>query len=285
LALTVGGLLATARAEPPAWQISHRGATLWLLGSVHYLRADDHPLPELVDALYESAAGVVMELDLDDLDALDTQARLLAAATLPAEQSLRSVLGEGLWQSFDVEARELGLSLASLSRFEPWFVALTVLDLGLVRAGYGAEFGLEQHLLRRAVNDRREVLGLETLAQQIAIFDELDSTLQNELLEQTLAEIDTSPMLVAELVHAWRTGDLAALEAALQQDIGNRPVLHDAVVLRRNLRWASEIQRLLERGQPYLVVVGALHLVGPGSLVELLADEGYLVTRITEAPR
>jgi uncharacterized protein YbaP (TraB family) len=285
-ALALCGPFGSAKPDPAAWQVSDsRGGQLWLLGSVHYLRAEDHPLPALIDRLYESATALVMELDLDDLDPAATQASLLAAAALPADGSLESALGAELWQILAQRATELGLPMEALSRIEPWLVALTLLDAGLLRAGYGAQFGLEQTLLRRAEQDGLPVLGLETVEQQIGIFDRLNMPMQRELLAQTLAELDTGPATIANLVSAWRSGDLAALEAALSGEMELKPELFEALVAARNRHWVSELKRLLAADQSYLVIVGALHLVGANSVVALMESEGYRIERLPDASR
>jgi uncharacterized protein YbaP (TraB family) len=272
-------------AAPPAWQVSDgRGGTVWLLGSVHYLRAEDHPLPELVDALYSEASGLVMELDLDDLDPIATQASLLSAAALPPDTTLERLLGAELWVLLRHKTEAFGLPAEALSGVEPWFAALTVFDLGMLQAGFGASFGLEQTLLRYAQRDRLPVMGLETLEQQLDLFESLSLQEQRRLLEQTLRELDVNATMIAELVGAWRDGDLAALESALLGEMRRSPDLYEALVSRRNRQWVASVGKLLEMRQAYLVVVGALHLVGASSLVELLEDEGYELTRITRWP-
>lgn len=281
-------LLASAPAclaAPPAWQVSDaRGGTLWLLGSVHYLRAQDHPLPPLVGSLYDAAAGLVMELDLDDLDPLTAQSSLLSAASLPADMTLEQVLGTELWELFSRSTAAMGLPAASLNRVEPWFAALTVFDLGMLQAGFGASFGLEQTLLRNAQHDQLPVFGLETLEQQLAVFDDLPLAEQRQLLEQTLQELNASATAIGALVEAWRDGDLAALEAALNSEMNRSAGLYEALVARRNRLWVDRIAELIETREAYLVVVGALHLVGESSLVELLRQKGYELTRITRWP-
>lgn len=275
----------TCFAAPPAWQVSDgRGGTVWLLGSVHYLRAEDHPLPALVDDLYRAASGLVMELDLDDLDPIATQASLLSAAALPPDMTLERVLGTELWTSLSRKMEAIGLPAEALSGVEPWFAALTVFDLGMLKAGFGANFGLEQTLLRSAQRDRLPVLGLETLEQQLDVFERLPLQEQRRLLEQTLRELDVNATMIAELVGAWRDGDLPALESALLGEMRRSPELYEALVSRRNRQWVGSITELLATRQAYLIVVGALHLVGASSVVELLQNEGYELTRITRWP-
>ena len=97
-ALAASAVCSAAAADPAAWRIAGaNGGEVALLGSMHVLRASDHPLPASVDALYARADSVVMELDLDDLDAAALQRSLLGAAMLPAGKTLRDVLAPSVY--------------------------------------------------------------------------------------------------------------------------------------------------------------------------------------------
>jgi uncharacterized protein YbaP (TraB family) len=282
LGICLAGLCSSAvlHADPAAWRVVGDGGEVVLLGSVHYLREADHPLPALIDRLYADADRLVMELDLDDLDASVVQAQFLRAAMLPASQSLRDVLGERTYSLARSKADALGIDLDLLARFEPWLVAITMLDLGMGQLGYRSDRGLEQYLLGKSATDGKEVLGLETLETQTAIFDSLDASGQRALLEQTLDELDSADEAMDEMVDAWRDGNLDSLTDSLMSDFDDFPGLYDALVTNRNRAWVTEIETLLDDGGNYLIVVGALHLVGTGSVVELLEDRGHPVIAV-----
>lgn len=268
-----------AHADPAAWRVTGPGhGELWLLGSVHYLREQDYPLPGIVDELYARAEVLVMELDLDDLDPLQSQSKFLAAAMLPAGSLLPDVLPPDVYSLAAERAEAFGVDLALLERFEPWLVAVTMLDLGMSRLGYRAERGLEQYLLRKAAQDGKEILGLETLDTQIAVFDGLSTVEQQALLEQTLEELDAAETAMAEMIAAWREGELDRLADTLMQEFAAFPSLYEALVVDRNTSWLDTLAALLEDPRPHLVVVGALHLVGDDNVIDLLAARGFDVS-------
>ena len=269
---------AAAQADPAAWRVTTpEGGELWLLGSVHYLRELDHPLPPLVDRLYAQADVLVMELDLDDLDPLQSQAHFLAAAMLPPGRTLPEVLGPDVYSHAAERAAAFGVDLRLLDRFEPWLVAVTMLELGMVQLGYRAERGIEQYLLGKAAADGKPILGLESLETQIAVFDGLSTPDQRALLEQTLGELDGAEAAMAKMIAAWRNGELDALADTLMQEFGSFPALYDALIVKRNLRWLDSLAVFLEDPRPHLVVVGALHLVGPDSVIDSLSARGFRV--------
>jgi uncharacterized protein YbaP (TraB family) len=272
---------AAVSAEPAAWRVpGENGGQVVLLGSVHTLRESDYPLPDSVDGLYSSADTIVMELDLDDLDAATIQAELLGAALLPTPTRLEDVLSPALYAAANQRARTLGLDLILLERFEPWLVAITMLELGLGQLGYQPHLGIEQYLLGSAQRDGKEVLGLESLAAQTGVFDGLTFDQQTALLEQTLTELDSAENVMNEMITAWRSGELDELATSLLAQFEEFPELYDSLVVARNEAWIVEIEKFLASTTSYLVVVGGLHLVGPDSVIELLEDRGHPVERL-----
>lgn len=281
-ALAAAAVCTGAAADPAAWRIEGAGGgEIALLGSMHVLRASDHPLPPSVDALYERADSLVMELDLDDLDAATLQRSLLGAAVLPAGKTLRDVLAPSIYASAEQRARSLGLDLELLERVEPWLVAVTLLDAGVRKLGFVAERGLEQYVLGKARRDGKEVLGLESAAAQVAIFDGLAPDAQQEMLEQTLQELDEAAGTLGEMAAAWRDGRLDVLAAGLLDEFDDFPGLYETLIVERNENWATTLEPMLDDGRNYLVVVGALHLLGPDSLIDLLEARGHTVAPLT----
>jgi len=273
--------VALAGAEPAAWRVtSASGGEITLLGSMHVLRPTDYPLPAAVDTLVERADLVVMEIDLDDVDAMAQQRTILQTAMLPQGTVLEDIVDAEVYRLVEQRLGELGVDIAQLERFEPWFLAITVLDLGMRQLGFQAERGVEQYVLGRAQAAGKEVLGLETLEFQIGLFDTLPHEQQQAMLEQTLAELDEGATALGEMVAAWRDGELESLSAELLEEFDGFPGLYEKLVTKRNSAWVPTLEQMLSDKRRHLVVVGALHLVGPGSVIEQLRSRGHAVERL-----
>jgi len=282
LAALAAALLAHgAAADPAAWRIAgEHGGEVALLGSMHALRARDYPLPPLVDELYGRAETIVMEIDLDDLDPATEQAAVLSVAALPAGQTLTTVLDKKVYDLAEQRARALGIDLSLLDHVQPWLVAISLLDLGLQKLGFDAEHGLERYLLGKAKGDHKEIIGLETISQQLGIFAALPNKSQQALLSQTLEELDSAEMTMSELEVAWRDGHVETMTEKLLGDFDDFPELYPELVTKRNAAWTDALEKLLKDGHRYLVVVGALHLVGHDSVIERLGARGHRVQRV-----
>jgi uncharacterized protein YbaP (TraB family) len=237
-------------------------------------------LPPTVDGLIERAQSIVMELDLDDVDAAAQQRVILGTAMLPPGTVLADVVDADVYSLVQREAGELGIDLTLLERFEPWFLAVTLLDQGMRKFGFQAERGVEQYVLTQAQRTGKDIVGLESLEFQIGIFDSLPPPQQQAMLEQTLAEIDEAQTALSAMVEAWRDGELESLSSELLDDFDDFPGLYETLVTKRNAAWVPALERMLADGQRHLVVVGALHLVGPDNVIDMLRERGHDAARV-----
>jgi uncharacterized protein len=263
------------------WSVRGEHNTVYLLGSIHVLRPGDGELPRAALEAYADAEKLVMEIDLDDPAVADPAALLdtmQRAALLPEGESLRSALGDD-YAEIAGRARESGLELAALERFAPWFVATMLLQLELAQRGFRPELGIEQQLAERAVRDGKPIEGLETAGQQFAVLAGLPLPEQKRFLMMSLAESGRLDAEIEDLLAAWRSGDAEALEDLLAAAFEEFPELYRPLTEDRNRAWVERLEELLEDRDDYLVVVGALHLVGRHSVVDLLRQRGRVVTQ------
>jgi uncharacterized protein YbaP (TraB family) len=282
-------LVAVALALPAAghardrnilWAVQGRQNTVYLFGSVHVLRPGDSALPAAAERAFDDAERLVMEIDLDEpeSDPLSMVAEMQRAALLPDGQTLRDVLG-GDYASISEQTRKAGIDLEVFDAYAPWFVAISLLDLELAGRGYSPEFGIEQVLAARAMEEHKPIEGLETAAQQFQMLAGMPLAQQKRFLVMTLGETAHFDRELDELLRAWRTGDTEALAQLLSAEYAEFPDLYRRLTVDRNRAWVGRLASLLDGRDDYLVVVGALHLVGPESVVELLRQRGYTVTR------
>lgn len=264
------------------WLVEGRSNHVYLLGSVHLLRREDHPLPAVIDAAYDDAEVLYMEIDMDDLDPLAMQATINRLGLLDGDRSLRDLMGEDLYAEALIAAETLEIPLDMLDRTEPWFAALTVEQLALTRIGFNPVHGIEMYMLARAGEDRKPVHGFETIEQQLGLLDNLSLEAQRDLLMQTLDEGANIREIMDQLIEAWRTGDAEFLEVQLLAELVKYPELYETIVADRNRDWVNTIDKLLGDNQDYLVVVGALHLVGKDGVPALLRRRGFAVTQMRE---
>jgi len=264
------------------WRIDGVNNSIYLLGSIHMLRAKDHPIPAAIYDAYAAADILIMELDMDDIDLLAEQALINELGLINDGRTLRDLMGSEMFARAESLASALQIPLALLDKSEPWYAAVTVEMLMLMRAGFSPAHGIEMRLTEIAARDHKEILGLETTRQQLELLDNLSPDAQRDMLMQTLTESGDLASLMDELIDAWRHGDTGFLEENLLSDMQDQSELHQVIVVNRNIAWVRQIQDLLDDDDNYLIVVGALHLVGEEGVPNLLAEQGHKVRQLRQ---
>ena len=271
-----------SRADTPLhslWELHGKHNTVFLLGSIHVLRPGDYPLSPAVMQAYASSKSLLMEINLADMDLEQLQAEMLASAMLPEGKSLPGVLGPKRYSRAESLARDVGVELATFDQFAPWFAAEAISQLQLLQLGFQPTSGVEMYFLERARSDGKSIAGLETMHDQIALFEGLSLDAQAEYLVASLEQAHELPKQVDDMVHAWQRGDTAWFDDQLKSELGRDPVLYQSVLAARNRKWIPKIEALLNDDKNYLVIVGTGHLVGRNSVIDLLKKDGVGATQ------
>jgi len=266
---------ADARGTSSVWVMKGAKNNVYLAGSVHALPRDNSTLPPQLERAYAASSSVVMEVDLDDMDPLEAVQFVTSRGTLPEGETLGDVIGADGYARVTKLAASLEVPEAVVSKLEPWAAAMVLTQFALMKTGYDPQLGIDMQLVGRARDDGKPVDGLETVIDQLGIFDSRSVDEQKKFL---LESADDAPKLgddLHRLIAAWRAGDLKALEAELTKERQQAPGLYDELLGTRNRKWLPKIEALLDRDQDVLVVVGALHFVGHDGLLELLTKAGH----------
>jgi uncharacterized protein YbaP (TraB family) len=120
---------------------------------------------------------------------------------------------------------------------------------------------------------------LETVTYQFDRLDGLGATLQETSLKAMLADIDVQAKNVETLASAWRSGDTVTVERLLMEGFTDAPEIAERLLYERNRNWVEPVERCLTEDARCFVVVGAAHLVGPKSLIDLLKERKHVVVQ------
>jgi uncharacterized protein YbaP (TraB family) len=257
------------------WEVKGKHNTVYLLGSVHMLKAADSALPPAAMHAYAVSKILVMELDLNGAGTdslLDSSGEL---ETLPEGQTLAGVAGPQLYAKLMARAQPLGLGPEVMDHFQPWFAALMLQQLELAQSGFDAAAGVDEQFALLAQEDQKPIIGLETIDEQLGFFAHLSLEQQREFLRSTLEDSASVQSETDAVVRAWQHGDTAKLEQLLREGTNESPELYRLLTVERNRRWLPKITQLLSADDNYLVIVGALHLIGHDGVIDLLQRQGY----------
>jgi uncharacterized protein YbaP (TraB family) len=257
------------------WEVKGKHNMVYLLGSVHMLKPVDSALPAEALRAYAASKVLVMELDLNGAGAESLLESGTELETLPEGQTLADAVGPQLYAQLLARAQPLGLEPEIISHFQPWFAALMVQQMELAKSGYDPAAGVDEQFALMAQGDHKPIIGLETMDEQLGFFAHLSLEQQRQFLRSTLQDAAGAESESDAVVRAWQRGDTVKLEQLLREGTNDSPQLYRLLTTERNRRWLPKITALLNGDDNYLVIVGALHLIGHDGVVELLQRQGF----------
>ena len=259
------------------WTVNTESNKIYLLGSLHLLKPNAYPLAAAIEKAYADSRVIIFETDIAALQSLAVQAKLLELGLYPAGQNLFQNLDGSTRQKLEKKMGEIGLPLEQFSQFKPWFVALTLTTLELQRMGFNPAYGIDLYFFNKASADGKEIDYLEPAEFQINLLGNMAEQDQYDFLNQALNDLEVVNELSGDLVDSWKDGDADKLHALLSKSFNDYPHLHHRLLIQRNKNWVEHIEDAMRKNKNVFFVVGAGHLVGPESVVDLLKNKGYQV--------
>jgi len=261
------------------WKVEGKRSTVYLLGSVHVLKAENYPLPAVIDNAYSNSVMVAFETDIAELESIASQAKLLSKAMLPEGETLAEQLSPAVYASLSNHLTAAGLPALVFDRLKPGMAAMMLDTLELQKLGFDPQQGLDMHFNALARKQGKEIVALETVDFQFGLITDFSKEEGELLVKSTLEENDQIKTEVTALLKAWETGDSASLEKILNESTQKAPAIFKRLLTDRNRRWVPKIEELLGGDKNAIVIVGAGHLVGKEGVVELLRAKGLKVTQ------
>jgi uncharacterized protein YbaP (TraB family) len=271
-------VVSVARADAPVWKISNGDNTLFVGGTIHILQEQDYPLPQEFERAYAEAEKLVFEVDIAQAGSLVFQQKLMQAALYRDGSTLASHLRPSTLRKLKAFTQQRGIALENFWSFKVGMLVLILTVNELNRHGIQAE-GVDQYFTSRAVQDAKPIGALETIEQQIEFLSTMGDGEENQLVLQTIEELEDFGQEFATLKTAWQHGDMQKLEEVGLEEFRAFPRVYQSLLVDRNRAWVPKIEALLNDQTVEFVLVGVLHLVGDDSVLAMLEARGYQVER------
>lgn len=259
--------------RPFLWKIEGPKPS-WLFGTIHSADPAVAKLPTSVLAALGASRSFHPEVELSA-----ELATLLAAKLFTADTpNLSSRLSPTLWVRVRKAGANLGLPDLVLERLTPGLATLffsAPLDTDVTAT-------VDGQLHARAVARQLPITALETLDEQLAVFEKLTEPQAIAALTEALDEAENGRPKEKKLLRAYASGDEQALAAALEAEFATSPAaraLAEPLLYGRNRLMADRLRPHLAKGGAF-VGIGAAHLVGPKSVIEFLRARGVTITRV-----
>ena len=270
------------------WRVTNAKAPFYLVGSIHALSRKDYPLPRPYDIALKSSIRFLFEFDPTRHQ--EFQTKFEAAAKYPRGQDIRSKINPELlaWLRKNMVTMipdahggtgERLVSFDSQLRYKPWWIAQHL----AAPASYSkasASHGLDNYFVDHAIQSGKEIGGLESVNEHVAVMGGLSDRDGEFLLQDALTQPGNNDKESGRMYKAWRKGDTNALWAGDALLRSKAPSIAARFVDNRNVKWVPRIEAELKTGKPTVVVAGALHFSGPNSVIALLQKRGYVIEQL-----
>jgi uncharacterized protein YbaP (TraB family) len=280
--LLVGSLPAAARApevaHPALWEVSDPDTTIYLFGTIHLLPQDVQWRTAKFDHAVSSAQELVVETLIDEKN----PAKLMSAmASIGFAQGLPPLVERvppAKRAALQAAIKNSGFPPQALDRMKTWTAAFIL--LGNKFRALGLSGGVERVLKSSFSAEGKPVGELETNLEQLSFFDKLPEAAQRSLLEGAIEENKSMDQEFAGMLKAWSKGDVQGIARTFDRDLSGSPPLQQTLIRERNANWSRWIEQRLAKPGAVMIAVGAGHLAGKDSVLEMLRKDGYKVRRL-----
>jgi len=256
------------------WKVEGNGIqTSYVFGTFHLIPQEDFILKDKVKKAMDETGVTVLELDMDDSN-LTTEMQSLVV--LKDGKQLQSFMDEAEYEQLDTYLKEkVGVGMQVFNSMKPLAInsMITTTFMGAQTASY------ETELIKYTTAQQKEVLGLETAAFQIGVFDAFPYDEQIDQIVEFINEPDKTRDLFAEMITTYKEEDVSGLYDFMEEYLAEDPELQKALLDNRNKDWVKKIPEFSKK-QKVFYAVGAGHLGGENGLINLLLKEGYTVTPV-----
>lgn len=267
------------------WEATRGAERVVLLGSIHVGRADAAAAYRSDRPALRDAQVIAFEADV--FDARATLAATQRWAMYPeGSPGLDAHVDAATLARIEKVGARIGGGMPLCCRMKPWMLANTLVMLEAMRAGLNPAYGSEALLYQLALANGRAIVEIESIDEQLRLFDEAAPAVQLDYLRHTLESIEngSSRAEMERLVAAWARGDEAAMERLLDEmTVGDRAAqrfVADRVIRGRHPKMVAAIEQFAGSGRLHVVVIGALHYFGPDGLLQTLRSRGYTLKRL-----
>lgn len=271
-----------AAAGPAMWRVTDEDSTIYLFGTFHILPKGLSWTTPAFDAAMRETGFTVTEVDTQSPAAQSEMSRLVGELGLnPPGVTLTGLLGPTRAARFASVAERYQMPMAAFEPMKPWLAMVSLSVAIMQKEGFSADAGAEETVLARAASEGDRLAYLESAEYQIRALAGLNETEILEDFDASLGDFEDFDAYADRVLGAWLTGDVDAIERETLTEMRLKaPDSFRVLIKNRNENWAREIEGFMAGDEDYFIAVGAGHLVGKGSVVDLLQENGLAVERV-----
>lgn len=257
------------------WKISENGLEQpsYLFGTIH--ATCDATLDAATLKALDETKQMYLEIDMDDPM---LQMQMMQGMMMKDGVTISSLVSEEDFLIIDeFLQKNIGMSAKMINTFKPFMLSSMLLPKLL-----DCEFqSVEMELMKVTKTQNEEVYGLESIGDQLQVFDKIPYEDQvNELLKTAKSDLSKEKAEMKKIMDIYQTKDIEKiLEAMDESDNQISADNKDVLLVNRNKNWIPVIEKVI-KSTPTFFGVGAAHLAGDDGVIKLLRKQGYKVEAV-----
>ncbi len=255
------------------WEVSGKGLTKssFLFGTFHLMCKDDINFSNPLKAAVGNAEKIYMEMDMDDPAVMLGGMMLM---TMKDGKTLKDFYTEDEFKKLNQFFKDsLHMPLALMQSIKPFFLMAMLYPKMMPCKKVS---GVEEELMKLAKINKKEILGLETMEFQSAVFDSIPYQEQATELLKSIDSMAAYTKYFDTMVNVYKNQQLAVMETLFNKSEFGMQEHQDILLDSRNKNWVNQLKNIMKK-ESVFVAVGAGHLPGDNGLINLLKKEGYTV--------
>jgi uncharacterized protein YbaP (TraB family) len=262
------------------WKVSNDHHSLYIGGTIHVLTPKDYPLGKEYDLAYKASDKVIFETDMQTASSPEFGQKMMDQMMYSDGTTIDKVLKTDTYQALAVHLSSRQIPMQAFASHKPSLLAISLTFIELEAMGYTSE-GVDMFFANKAKDQGKEQGWLETPDEQLAFIADMGDDDPDTMIEYTLKDIKKMPEMFAKLHSTWLAGDMQGMA-----DVGitpfkvDYPAIYQDLLVTRNNNWLPKIENMLNDPPIEFILVGALHLSGPDSVLAKLRAKGYKIEKL-----
>ena len=240
-----------------------------------------YPLAKEIEDAFEKSSALIVEVDINRVDAQGMQAMILSNGLYAGDETL--------WQHVDGDTRaklekfcdKYGFPAVAMAKLKPWMAAMMAATLPMAKSGMEAGLGIDKYFIDKAGKANKKIVEAESAEWQVKLLSGFPEDVMQKYLAAALE--DDSSEKIRQIQDAWMSGDTRRLDDMIHEKSNVPAEISRGMLENRNPHMADVAEQYLKGKEPALMVVGAAHMVGEEGIVKLLEKRGYKVEQVALA--
>jgi uncharacterized protein len=262
------------------WEISGNGLkkSSYLFGTIHLIGKEDFFFPPSLQDKIAAAEQATFEIDMDDMSSMESMMSIMNKAFMKDGKTLKDFITDKEYKLVNDHFAAKGLPLQMLERMKPMLLAtFASMDLGGEDASGTKSYEME--IFAKVKDMNKPSLGLETVDDQLAIFDSIPYQAQAKMLMESIKSADKENDEYKKMADMYKKQDIEQMaKMSIEGDEGMAGY-ENLFLYNRNKKWIPLMSSMMNDKSTFFAV-GAGHLGGPKGVINLLKLAGYKITPV-----